>query len=127
MNPWSVVLGAITTGILSYRVVPWVIEYVDARVQKDLEELNGKILPRTPGGDVLGHLECVIFFASFAFVGQILAAAWLVFKTAATWKTWSASKDLSYIEIQAKYRSVTIGTAANIVAALMGAGIAHLP
>jgi len=37
-----------------------------------------------------------------------------------------STKDVSYTEIQARYRSIVIGRAANIVAALIGAGIAHL-
>jgi hypothetical protein len=33
----------------------------------------------------------------------------------------------SFTEVQAKYRTIVIGTGANIVAALIGAGIAYLP
>jgi hypothetical protein len=117
----------IVTGVLSYRVVPWLVDDVNSKVQESLKHRNEEILPRLPGGDIVGHLECAIFFASFAFVGVLLAAAWLVFKTAATWKTWESTKDVTYSEIQAKYRASLIGTAANIVAALIGAGIAYLP
>ena len=127
MNAWSVLLGAVVTGILSYRVVPGLINYVEAGVRKSLEDRNEDVQPRPPGGDVVGHLECAIFFASFVFMGVLLAATWLAFKTAAKWKTWESTKNVSYTEIQARYRSIVIGTAANIVAALIGASIAHLP
>ena len=127
MNTWSILLGAIVTGVLSYYYVPWLIKRVDAKVQESLRDRNEEMLPRTPGGDVVGHLECAIFFASFAWVGVLLAAAWLVFKTAATWKTWESTNIVSFTEVSAKYRSIMLGTAANIVAALIGAGISHLP
>jgi hypothetical protein len=100
---------------------------VDAKVQESLRDRNEEMLPRTPGGDVVGYLECIIFFASFAGVGVLLAAAWLVFKTAATWKTWESSNKVTFTEVSAKYRSIMVGTGANIVAALIGAGLAHLP
>jgi hypothetical protein len=122
-----VVLGAILTGVLSYRVVPWLVWHVDKKVKETLKDRKDEIIPPIPGGDIAGYLECAIFFASFAFVGIILAAAWLVFKTAAIWKTWDSMGVQSFTEVQAKYRTIVIGTGANIVAALVGAAVAYLP
>jgi len=127
MNAWSVILGAIITGILSYRYVPWLIDYVDAKVKEALKDRNEDVIPPIPGGAITGYLECAIFFASFGFIGVGLAATWLAFKTAAIWKTWSSMGDQPFTEVQAKYRTIVIGTGANIVAALIGAGIANLP
>ena len=128
LNPWSVLLGAIITGILSYRAVPWLVEFVDARVQESVSHTNETVGPRLPGGEILGNLECAIFFASFLWTsGLVLASAWLVFKTAAKWKTWQSVGDVPRAETQARYRVFVIGTAANIVAALFGAVIAQIP
>ena len=127
MNAWSVILGAIVTGILTYRVVPWIISHVDAKVRESLVDREESTVPRPPGGDIVGYIDCAIFFASFVFMGVLLAAAWLVFKTAATWKIWETMKDVTYSDVVVKYRSTVIGTGANLVAALIGAGIAYLP
>jgi len=129
MNPWSVVLGAIVTGILSYRVVPWLVDRVEAEVLESLNDRRENVGPRLPRGDVVGHLECAIFFLSFVLLqSALLAAGWLAFKTAAKWKTWASIEEgVPLAETQVRYRSFVIGTAANIVAALIGAGIAHLP
>jgi hypothetical protein len=81
-----------------------------------------------PGGDVLGYLECALFFGSLVWAGGVaLIAAWLVFKTAAKWKTWDSVGEVSLTEIQTRYRVFLIGTAANMAAALGGVAVAHLP
>lgn len=128
MNPWSVALGAIVAGVLSYRIVPWLIEYVEAQVLGELKDRNEKVQPRLPGGDVLGYVECALYFGALVWAGGVtLIAAWLVFKTAAKWKTWESTKDVPLTEIQSRYRAFLIGTAANIVAALAGVAVAQLP
>lgn len=128
MNPWSVALGAIVTGTLSHYAVPWVVDYIDVQVRKQLRDRNESVQPRLPGGDVLGYLECALFFGSLVWAGGVvLIAAWLVFKTAAKWKTWESTKEVPLTETQARYRGFVIGTAANIVAALAGVAVAHLP
>ncbi|MDH3281547.1 MAG: hypothetical protein OEQ18_10515 [Gammaproteobacteria bacterium] len=105
MNAWSILLGAIVTGVLSYGIVPWLISRVDAQILVSLRDCDEVTQPRPPGGEIIGHLECAIFFASFVFMGVLLAAAWLVFKTAATWKIWESLKEVSHTDIEVKYRS----------------------
>ena len=128
MNPWSVALGAIVTGVLSYRVVPWLVDHINVKAREQVGATPEEVRPPTYGGDILGHLECAIFFVSFVWPGAIaLAPAWLVFKTAAKWKTWDTTKDLTPKEIPVMYRAFLVGTAANIVAALAGVVVANLP
>lgn len=127
MNPWSVALGAIVTGALSYYAVPLLVAYVRDRAREQAENEGVRVRPLTFGGDILGHLECAIFFGSFVWPGAIaLAPAWLVFKTAAKWKTWETA-GVNAAELPVMYRLFLIGTAANIVAALAGVAVAHLP
>ena len=128
MNAWSVLLGAIVTGVLSYYYVPWLINRTEDRVRDHLHGRRRRVEPRLPGGDALGHVECAIFFLSFLLLqSALLATAWLAFKTAAKWHTWESVKSVSYAEMRVRYRTTVIGTAANIVAALIGATLAHLP
>jgi hypothetical protein len=128
MNPWSVALGAIVAGALSYSVVPWLIEHVENQVRNQLRDRNEKVGSRLRGGDVLGYVECALFFGSLVWAGgAVLIAAWLAFRTAAKWKVWESTKDVSYTEVQARYRAFVIGTGANLVAALAGAAVAQLP
>jgi len=128
MNPWSVALGIIVTGVLSYYAVPLVVKYVEDRVREQMRDRNETVGPRLVGGDVLGYLECALFFGSLVWAGGVaLIAAWLVFKTAAKWKTWDSVGKVPLTEIQMRYRVFVIGTAANIVAALAGVAVAHLP
>jgi hypothetical protein len=128
VNPWSIALGAIVTGALSYSVVPWLIDYVENQVRKQLSDRNESVGPRLPGGDVLGYLECALFFGSLLWAGgAVLIAAWLAYRTAAKWKVWESTKDVKYTEVQTRYRLFLVGTAANIVAALAGVAVAHLP
>jgi len=128
MNPWSVALGAILTGVLSYRVVPWIVDYVEKKVQNELKGRNEFVQSRLPGGDVLGYLECALFFGSLVWAdGVALIAAWLLFKTAAKWKAWELSANLTLTEVLTRYRGFLVGTAANIVAALAGVAVAQLP
>jgi hypothetical protein len=132
LNPWSVALGVFVTGALHYFFVPALVKFVrdkairdQARDQPDIARLS--IRQPTYGGDILGHFECAIFFASFIWPGAIaLAPAWLVFKAAAKWKTWDTS-NVNAAEISVMYRMFLIGTAANIVAAFIGAAVVHLP
>ena len=132
LNPWSVALGVLVTGALSYYAVTPLVKFVRDQAIRDQaqgqpETASLTVRQPTYGGDILGRLECAIFFASFIWAGAIaLAPAWLVFKTAAKWKTWDTS-NVNAAEIPVMYRMFLIGTAANIVAALIGAAIAYLP
>jgi len=128
MNPWSVALGIIVTGVLSYYAVPLVVKYVEDRVREQMRDRNETVGPRLAGGDVLGYLECALFFGSLIWAGGVaLIAAWLIFKTAAKWKAWELSAKLTLTEVLARYRGFLVGTAANIVAALAGVAVAQLP
>ena len=129
MNPFSVLLGAIVTGVLSYFIVPWLADYVEDRIRKQFSDNAEPGRPRWAGGEILGYLECALFFVSFVWMGGVtLAAAWLVFKTAAKWKMWETNRNTATnVEGAVMYRLFLIGTAANLVAALIGAAIAHLP
>jgi len=81
----------------------------------------------------LGVLECIIFMAAFSGAGT-MGAAWLGFKVASKWKSWtlfSANtedekvKDLTTPkEVGRQYRSFLVGTAVNLVIGLVTAGIA---
>lgn len=130
MNPWSVALGVVLTGALSYYAVPLLVEYVDEQVRKQLGR-DEKVGQRLVGGDFLGYLECALYFGALLWTtgGIALIAAWLVFKTAAKWKTMDSAKEhgVSMTEVQMRYRGFVIGTAANLVAALAGVAVAHLP
>lgn len=128
MNPWSLVLGAVVTGVLSHYVVPLVVKYIEDQVQEQMRDSNDTVGAQLAGGNVLGYLECALFFGSLVWAGGVaLIAAWLVFKTVAKWKTWDSVGKVPLTEIQMRYRVFVIGTAANIVAALAGVAVAHLP
>lgn len=129
MNAWSVLLGIIVTAILSYGFVPRLLDYVEARIRKQFDDNTERGRPRWAAGDILGYFECALFFVSFLWPGGVtLAAAWLLFKTAAKWKMWETNRnDATNVEGAVMYRLFLIGTAANLFAALIGAAIAHLP
>jgi len=82
-----------------------------------------------------GVFECFIFFA--AFLGaSAMGAAWLAFKVASKWKSWSliadikdpndevANKVKNGEEVGRQYRSFLVGTAGNLVIGLAAAAIA---
>ena len=83
----------------------------------------------------LGVLECIIFMAAFSGAGT-MGAAWLGFKVASKWKSWSliadikdsndkvANKVKNGEEVGRQYRSFLVGTAVNLVIGLVTAGIA---
>jgi hypothetical protein len=129
LNPWSVALGVILTGVLSYLAVPLLVEHVYDEVKKQTAPNEPeKVRKPTYGGDIVGYLECMIFFVSFLWVNVIvLAPAWLVLKTAAKWKTWDTLKNINPEEVPVWYRVFLVGTAANVVAALAGVAVAHIP
>lgn len=122
MSIGPIVAGLIVTIILGC-LVERLVNYVEEQVRAQHPDA-GPVRPRLAGDRITGFLECLIFFASFAGLGAVLAGAWLVFKTAAKWKTWDSVKDISQIEIFVRYRTFLIGTGANIVAGIAGAAIA---
>lgn len=81
---------------------------------------------RNPYGYVLGICEAIIFMATFAF-GIAIGAAWLAFKVASKWQSWSilakakdpeVEKLATVEEISRQYHNFLVGTAANIIVGL---------
>jgi len=115
---------------------------------------RNEILLETPGGVHLGHLECFIFFSAFWMPGGwAVAAAYLAFKLASKWDSWKSLGEIpkrqavltvksdererkeeteQLVDLRARvyrtsltHRKFVVGTAANIAAGLIGAGVAQ--
>jgi hypothetical protein len=91
-----------------------------------------------PGGAAMGFFERFVFFVVLAAGEPGLVAIWLGFKVASKWDAWSniytvpdsisQANKLEWFQIRqafgAKvYQRLVIGTAANLLAAAVGAGI----
>jgi hypothetical protein len=87
---------------------------------------------RNPLGYFLGMFESLIFMAAFAGAGT-MGAAWLGFKVASKWKSWSifaehdegAKAHTNVQEVSRQYRSFLVGSAGNVVIGLVAAGVAY--
>jgi hypothetical protein len=125
-NLWAFLAGLAATLLLCWCVGP-LVTYVENKIKAQYP--NETVPDRSKGDVLVGFLEGIIFFASFWKVGVALAATWLAFKTAAKWETRRSLKEddrKSLAEIAVRYRGFVIGTAANIICGLAGAGIAHV-
>jgi len=121
MSPFlQVVIGGVIAVLVGLMLTPQIVRIIDVNAKVSAGEL------------IFGSLECLLFFASFWMGTTVLASAWLVFKTAAKWKTWDTVEKLkekpidNVEEIRVRYKSFLAGTAANLVAALVGAGVAAM-
>lgn len=107
------------------------------------EEWAVQVITSSPGGAVLGWLERTIYFSSISVSGAwVLAGAWLGFRVACKWKSWElgdlpsrtgSADDVWLPDARARlyrtesaHRRFVIGQAANLVAALAGAGAGKL-
>ena len=114
------------------------VNFVEADVRKKFKG-ERQPPPLTPADWLFGILERLIFFGSFVMAEPVVVAAWLVFKTAAKWKTWKSAdkihaeeaetmwtKKFDVPEMTMRYKAFLVGTAANIVAALAGVAVVHI-
>jgi len=146
----SSLIGALVAVFGGHYFTTWLLEHVAVQfrlrwggeppapsgIAADVWKRN--FIDRQPGGEALGHLERLIFFAAFWIAGGwALAAAWLAFKVASKWHTWNEAARLAgaaQLEDRAAllaratmdYRFFVIGTAANLVAGLVGLGVGGL-
>jgi hypothetical protein len=147
---WSSLVGALVAVVGGHYFTVWLLDVVAGRgrargggrppapggVAHDVWQRN--FIERQPGGEALGCLERLLFFAAFWIGGGwLLAAAWLAFKAAAKWHTWSQAAKLldagqvtDHAALLARatmdYRFFVLGTAANLVAGLAGLGVGGL-
>ena len=122
-------IGAAITLLLVWLVTPPIAALAERRARRMFGEPDRPNAGHSP----VGFVESMIFYASFyagSPGGIVLASAWLVFKTAAKWKTWESTEKLGELnpnktpgEISARYEAFIAGTGANIVWALLGAGV----
>ena len=147
---WSTLIGALVAVVGGHYFTAWLLDQLAVQFQRRSggeppappglapEIWRAAVVERAPGGDALGHLERVIFFAAFwVSGGWALAAAWLLFKVVAKWHAWNQLSQLggvSPLEDRAAlvaraaldYRLFVIGTAANLVAGLAGLAVGGL-
>jgi hypothetical protein len=147
---WSSLVGALVAVVGGHYFTVWLLDVVAGQFRARWGGLpsapagiaedvwNRNFIERQPGGEALGHLERLLFFAAFWIGGGwLLAAAWLAFKAAAKWHTWSQAAKLlevGQVTDQAAllaratmdYRFFVLGTAANLVAGLAGLGVGGL-
>jgi hypothetical protein len=128
----QVVIGAGITLLLG-SFTGMIADRVETDAKKKVSNGSQPTYPRNAGDRIFGYLECLLFFGSFWMGSAVLASAWLVFKTAAKWKTWDSVANIKGVnpnntigEITARYKVFLAGTTVNIVAALVGAGVAHV-
>jgi len=91
------------------------------------------------GGRVLGYLERLIFFGAFLAGAPLLVGVWLAFKVASKWEAWTniiaVPKELQGIDTldfliarrrwgQHVLMTFLIGTAFNVLVAMIGAAVA---
>jgi hypothetical protein len=77
----------------------------------------------SPGGWVLGLVECFFYFAVLCTDGAgYLAGAWLVFKLGTKWQSATLYKPTKN-EVQRTIRPFQVGTLANLLVGLIGAAI----
>lgn len=147
---WSSFIGALVAVVGGHYFTTWLLDQVAAQFRARWggeppapagiapEIWKRNFIDRHPGGDVLGHLERLIFFAAFWISGGwALAAAWLAFKVAAKWHAWSQAAKLTspeqiddraalLVRATMDYRYFVLGTAANLVAGLVGLAVGGL-
>ena len=147
---WSSVVGALVAVFGGHYFTVWLLELVAGQFRArwggeppapagiTAEIWKRNFIDPQPGGEALGYLERLIFFAAFwVSGGWALAAAWLAFKVAAKWHLWNqASKlvDPSRVDDRAAllgraaidYRFFVLGTAANLIAGLAGLAVGGL-
>lgn len=117
------------------RQFPWITAAVIAALLGLVSGLviQHKLLPesrRSIEGYFLGIFEAIIFMAAFAGAG-VMGAAWLGFKVACKWKSWSllpksdekTNQMTTFDETTKQYRSFLVGTAGNLVIGLAAAAI----
>ena len=138
MNEFLSLISGLAVTLVLGLFVGDLVNFVEAEVRKQFKG-EREPLPLTPADGLFGILERLIFFGSFVMAEPVVVAAWLVFKTAAKWKTWESvdkirAKEADTMqtikhdvpEISMRYKAFLVGTAANIVAALAGAAVAHI-
>jgi len=140
---WSVIAGI---GFVIWSMLPisFVMDRVGERINfpdkpdEMSDDQYNQILEKIPGGDSMGFFERFVFFIALASGAPSLVVAWLGFKVASKWDAWrniyqvpdslDEVSDLDWFLIRRAfgariYQRFVIGTAANFLAAAVGAGI----
>lgn len=139
------ILVLILLGLVVKAVLGFISEGIEIEVPGGVDESKWKKLMRIPGkesGFWVGLTDRLIFFVSLLSGVPILVAAWLAFKVATKWESWSnvaqvpkkikgVEHPIEYFIARTRWSSRTmqrflVGTGLNLVAAFISLGIYFL-
>lgn len=136
----QVIIGLAVTIVLGFGVGPVVrcvgmfIQIPPPNEEPETVRLWTRLIGQNTGGAYIGFFERLIFFAAFWIDAWLILSSWLAFKLAFYWQganfttfpqTAPKSEDLAWLVARRQLgthhvATVLVGTAANIVTALVG-------